>query len=67
MGTRLTEAKHINSSLSALGNVISALASKKKQFIPYRSSKLTRILQNSFNGSAKIVVLATVGPSYRNY
>jgi kinesin family member 5 len=44
-GTRLEEAKHINASLSALGNVISSLAkSQKPNFIPYRSSKLTRVL-----------------------
>jgi len=43
-GTRLEEAKHINASLSALGNVISSLAHAKSTFIPYRSSKLTRVL-----------------------
>ena len=66
-GTRLEEAKHINASLSALGNVISSLAHQKQQFIPYRSSKLTRVLQNSLSGSSKIVVLATLGPSVRNF
>jgi VanZ family protein len=43
-GPRLDEAKHINASLSALGNVIACLASHKKAFVPYRSSKLTRVL-----------------------
>ena len=68
-GARFEEAKHINASLSALGNVISSLAnpSKKKQvssnYIPYRSSKLTRVLTNSLSLSSKIVVLSTVGPS----
>eukprot|EP00347_Sterkiella_histriomuscorum_P006853 403351186 len=66
-GARLDEAKHINASLSALGNVISSLANQKQQFIPYRSSKLTRVLQNSLSGSSKIVVLATLGPSAKNY
>lgn len=66
-GTRLEEAKHINASLSALGNVISSLANQKQQFIPYRSSKLTRVLQNSLSGSSKIVVLATMGPSIKNF
>lgn len=66
-GLRLDEAKHINASLSALGNVIAQLASQKKQFISYRSSKLTRVLQNSLNGASKIIVLATIGPSFRSY
>jgi len=66
-GTRLEEAKHINASLSALGNVISSLANQKAQFIPYRSSKLTRVLQNSLSGSSKIVVLATMGPSSKSF
>jgi hypothetical protein len=42
---RLEEAKHINKSLSALGNVIKALTDKDAKFVPYRDSKLTRILQ----------------------
>ena len=46
-GVRLQEAKHINASLSALGNVISGLAVKENKHIPYRSSKLTRVLTNS--------------------
>jgi len=44
-GTTLEEAKKINQSLSALGNVINALTeTKKNSFVPYRDSKLTRIL-----------------------
>ena len=46
-GTILDEAKNINKSLSALGNVIAALADGNKTHIPYRDSKLTRILQVS--------------------
>jgi kinesin family protein 5 len=58
-GTRLKEARSINSSLSALGNVILGLS--KGDFIAFRQSKLTRILQNSLKGDSKIVLLATVG------
>jgi hypothetical protein len=57
--------------LSALGNVIAALASSSgkssTQFIPYRSSKLTRVLTNSLSFDSKIVVLATLGPSKTSY
>ena len=72
-GKRFEEAKHINASLSALGNVIAGLANPPKRggsassYIPYRSSKLTRVLTNSLSQSSKIVLLATVGPSFTNY
>lgn len=66
-GARLEEAKHINASLSALGNVVSGLAAGSNQFIPYRSSKLTRVLTNSLSLNSKIVVLCTIGPSAQNY
>ena len=46
-GDRLVEGGHINKSLSALGNVIKALTDGKSSHIPYRDSKLTRILQDS--------------------
>merc|ERR1712070_382660 len=54
-------------SLSALGNVISALVDSKTSFIPYRDSKLTRLLQNSLGGNAKTVMCANMGPADYNY
>lgn len=52
-GARLKEATKINLSLSALGNVISALVDGKSKHVPYRDSKLTRILQDSLGGNTK--------------
>ena len=66
-GTRLKEATKINLSLSALGNVISALVDGKSQHIPYRDSKLTRILQDSLGGNTKTVMCANAGPADYNY
>ncbi|XP_038585053.1 kinesin family member 3Cb [Micropterus salmoides] len=66
-GKRLKEAAKINLSLSALGNVISALVDKKSTHVPYRDSKLTRLLQDSLGGNAKTVMIATVGPSHKNF
>ncbi|KAM6961458.1 kinesin family member 3Cb [Aplochiton taeniatus] len=66
-GARLKEAAKINLSLSALGNVISALVDGKSTHVPYRDSKLTRLLQDSLGGNAKTVMLATVGPSPKHY
>lgn len=54
-------------SLSALGNVISALVDSKTQFIPYRDSKLTRLLQDSLGGNTKTVMCACIGPVDYNY
>ena len=50
-GDRLKEAIKINQSLSALGNVISALVDGKSTHVPYRDSKLTRLLQDSLGGT----------------
>ncbi|CAM9801550.1 unnamed protein product, partial [Choristocarpus tenellus] len=65
-GQRRKEALHINSSLTALGKVVMALdPSAGQTHIPYRDSKLTRLLQNSLGGNSFTVVLATVHPISR--
>ncbi|TKR77759.1 hypothetical protein L596_018672 [Steinernema carpocapsae] len=66
-GQRLKEASKINLSLSTLGNVISALVDAKSTHIPYRNSKLTRLLQDSLGGNSKTVMCACVGPASYNY
>lgn len=66
-GDTLKEATKINMSLSALGNVISALVDSKTSFIPYRDSKLTRLLQDSLGGNTKTVMCACIGPVDYNY
>jgi len=65
-GTGLEEAKNINKSLSALGNVIAALADGNKTHIPYRDSKLTRILQESLGGNAKTTIVICASPASFN-
>lgn len=67
VGDRLKEAKNINLSLSALGNVIAAQASGKKGHIPYRDSKLTRLLQDSLGGNTKTLMIAALSPADYNY
>lgn len=67
-GARLSEAKSINTSLSALGNVISALATEPAgSYVQYRNSKLTRLLQDSLGGTARTALIATIGPAAVNY
>uniref|UniRef100_A0A3Q2PC78 Kinesin-like protein n=1 Tax=Fundulus heteroclitus TaxID=8078 RepID=A0A3Q2PC78_FUNHE len=56
-GQRLKEATKINLSLSTLGNVISALVDGKSTHVPYRNSKLTRLLQDSLGGNSKTMML----------
>ena len=73
---RLKEAQSINSSLSALGNVIAALSRRggglgvasssrrqRRQHVPFRDSKLTKILQDSLSGESSTALIATLGPS----
>eukprot|EP00041_Stephanoeca_diplocostata_P035225 m.1233155 g.1233155 ORF g.1233155 m.1233155 type:complete len:1363 (-) comp24662_c0_seq3:2940-7028(-) len=65
-GKRMDEAKKINSSLSAFGKVILALTTGGTQHVPYRDSKLTRILQGSLGGNCKTTMITTVGPASPN-
>eukprot|EP00800_Vazella_pourtalesii_P019656 TRINITY_DN6771_c0_g1_i4.p1 TRINITY_DN6771_c0_g1~~TRINITY_DN6771_c0_g1_i4.p1 ORF type:complete len:366 (-),score=81.53 TRINITY_DN6771_c0_g1_i4:690-1787(-) len=66
-GDRFKEATEINLSLSALGNVISALVDPNVTHIRYRDSKLTRLLQDSLGGNSKTVMIATIGPASYNF
>ncbi|EGC31353.1 hypothetical protein DICPUDRAFT_40083, partial [Dictyostelium purpureum] len=64
-GVRLKEGTHINKSLMTLSNVISKLSDEKvqKKHIPYRDSKLTRILQTSLGGNSKTAIICTITPA----
>ena len=62
-GKRLEEAKNINKSLTMLGNVITALTDGKSSHVPYRDSKLTRVLQDSLGGNSKTSLIVTCSPS----
>ncbi|XP_050978130.1 kinesin-like protein KIF17 isoform X1 [Labeo rohita] len=66
-GDRLQEATKINLSLSALGNVISALVDGRSKHIPYRDSKLTRLLQDSLGGNTRTLMVACLSPADNNY
>eukprot|EP01102_Stenamoeba_stenopodia_P019656 TRINITY_DN7471_c0_g1_i1.p1 TRINITY_DN7471_c0_g1~~TRINITY_DN7471_c0_g1_i1.p1 ORF type:complete len:934 (-),score=240.86 TRINITY_DN7471_c0_g1_i1:200-3001(-) len=66
-GQTLEEAKKINQSLSALGNCIHSLTEKGRGHIPYRDSKLTRILQESLGGNCKTTLIITASPHEFNY
>jgi kinesin family protein 5 len=65
-GQTLEEAKKINKSLSALGMVINALTDGKAKHIPYRDSKLTRILQESLGGNSRTTLIINCSPSSYN-
>ena len=66
-GERFEESTKINLSLSALGNVISALVDGNQSHVPYRDSQLTRLLQDSLGGNAKTIMVANIGPADYNY
>lgn len=66
VGHSLEEAKKINSSLSTLGNVINALADGRPSHIPYRDSKLTRILQESLGGNSRTSLIINCSTSSLN-
>ena len=66
-GDRLKEATKINLSLSTLCHVISALTDPKATYVPYRDSKLTRLLQDSLGGNTKTLMISNVGPAGYNY
>lgn len=63
VGERLKEAQHINKSLSALGDVISALA-QKSSHVPYRNSKLTHVLQDSLGINTNTRLLFSLSGSF---
>lgn len=65
-GKQLEEAKTINKSLSALGMVINALTDSNVSHVPYRDSKLTRVLQESLGGNSRTALIINVSPSSYN-
>ena len=67
-GKQLKESIKINKSLSALGNVINALTdTKERKHIPYRDSKLTRLLEDSLGGNCKTTMIATISPAHCSF
>ena len=66
-GDRLKEATKINLSLTTLGNVIKHLVDGVSTHVPYRDSKLTRLLQDSLGGNAKTLMVATLSPASYNF
>ncbi len=66
-GQQLLESAKINLALSALNKVISSLIHTNTTHIPYRDSKLTRLLQDSIGGTTKTIMIACISPSEDNY
>ena len=66
-GQRLAECKKINQSLGELSNVISSLTRKKATHVPYRNSKLTRMLEDSLGGNSYTSFIATVSPAHESF
>ncbi len=70
-GMRMIEGANINKSLLALGNCINALhenhTSGKSNYVPYRDSKLTRLLKDSLGGNCQTVMIANIGPSIKHF
>ena len=71
VGKELKEAANINGGLLVLGNVIVALSAesdgKKKGHVPYRDSKLTRLLQDSLGGNSLTVLISCISPSESDF
>ncbi|KAF5956821.1 hypothetical protein HYC85_004046 [Camellia sinensis] len=63
VGTRLKEGCHINRSLLTLGTVICKLSKGRNEHVPFRDSKLTRILQSSLGGNARTAIIRTMSPA----
>ena len=66
-GQRLVECKKINQSLGELSNVIASLSRKKNSHVPYRNSKLTRLLEDSLGGNSYTSFIATVSPAHESF
>jgi kinesin family protein 18/19 len=69
LGQRQVEGSNINKSLLALGNVITKLSNNAKNvdFVPYRDSKLTRILKDSLGGSTKTFMITCISLEHRHF
>ena len=68
-GKRQREGSNINTSLLALGNCINILSDPKKKgaFVPYRNSKLTRLLKHSLGGNTITIMIACISPSFLSH